>query len=104
MKRGQFEVLETTMLFEVLISLLVAGILFWALFNFGDISFTDEKYIIKDLQQISGFVGSMQGDVEISYPISGIKCSCDEYGCKLTKDEFCKLRIIKKDGKVGYEC
>jgi len=105
MKRGQ-EVLETAMLFEIAISVLVAGILFWALLNFSNLSFTNEKYISKDLQQITEFVKSMPGDVEINYPVLGIKYECDKLTkkCKLTEDESCELKIIKEGDEVSYEC
>lgn len=101
MKRGQ-ETLQTTMIFEVLISILVAGILFWALFNFNDLSFSNKKYIDKDIKQITKFIDSMQGDVEINYPILNVNYDGDS-GKSFT-DEFCKLKIIKKGETVSYEC
>ena len=68
MKRGQ-EVLQTTMLFEIISALLVAGILLWALFNNSNISFINQKYVYEDLEQLSDFIKSVPGDVQIDYPI-----------------------------------
>ena len=108
MKRGQSEVLQTTMLFEIIISILVGGILFWALVGSNDFSLANENYLSIDLQYLTEFVESMPGDVEISYPVSGFGYECegvdDKKICKLYEDEYCSLKIVKKDGEVSYEC
>jgi len=100
MKRGSFEVLQTTMLFEVIISILVAGILMWALFDFNDVSLMNTNYMSEDIKQIEEFIENMPGDFEIEYPIEGINYKEG----KVVEDKYCELKIFKTGEGVSYGC
>ncbi|MBI4447894.1 hypothetical protein HY643_02845 [Candidatus Woesearchaeota archaeon] len=70
MKKGQAEVLQLSLLFEIIIAALVAGILIYSALNYSNFSKFNQQYAEEDLKRIVSAVMAAPGDVKIVYPIS----------------------------------
>ncbi|MFH1455321.1 MAG: hypothetical protein ABIF40_00015 [archaeon] len=68
-KRGQAEVLQTMLMFEIMLALLVAGILVFAAANFGTLSSFNEDFLEKDLSLLSSTVLASPGGITVVYPV-----------------------------------
>lgn len=99
MKKASFEIWQTTLMFEVVISILVASILFYSAVNLSDTSMVNENYMNKDIFNLAGLVGSYGGDFEVKYNAKNYA-----YDGEVVEEEGCELEIIKKGDEIAYEC
>ncbi len=68
-KRGQAEVLQTMLLFELLLGILIAGILIYSASNFGTMTNFNEEFLEKDLSLMSNTILAAPGKIIVVYPI-----------------------------------
>src|SRR3989339_2096340 len=69
-KRGQFEVLQLSFLFEVLIAVAIAAMFIYSAVSFDVFSKFKKEYADADITLIMDQVISAPGAVEVTYPIS----------------------------------
>lgn len=69
-KRGQFEVLQLSFLFEVLIAVAVAALLVYSAVSFDVFSKFKKEYVDADLTLLMDQVVAAPGPVVVSYPLS----------------------------------
>lgn len=96
-KKGQAEVLTTTLIFELIVGVLIASILVYAVMNLNNASSFNQEYIKQDLFFIKEMVKSLPGDLDMKYP-TGNWCFVDEDN--FIKGSNCKVRITKTGDKV----
>ncbi|MFH1210703.1 MAG: hypothetical protein V1645_02190 [archaeon] len=102
-KRGQAEVLQITLLFELIAGVLIAGILVYAVMSMNDASQISEEYLKTDYNLISGILQGKPGDFTITYPTGTFTVKDNQFqkpdGVKISTDN--KATIKKDDKKVG---
>lgn len=96
-KKGQAEVLTTTLLFELIIGMLIATILMYAVLNINNTSSFNKEYLKQDLLLTKGMVRSLPGDLDMKYD-TGDWCLAD--GENFVKGSNCKIRIIKTGDEI----
>lgn len=69
-KRGQFEVLQLSFLFEVLIAVAVAGLLVYSAVSFDVFSKFKREYADADISLLMDQVVSSPGPIEVKYYLS----------------------------------
>lgn len=99
-KKGQSEVLTTTLIFELIIGVLVATILLYAVLNINNASSFNKEYAKQDLFLIKGMVKSLPGDLDMKYS-TGDWCLTDSED--FTKGSNCKVRIIKTGDTITVQ-
>jgi hypothetical protein len=101
-KRGQAEVLQITLLFELIAGVLIAGILIYAVMSMNDTSQISEEYLKTDYSTISGILQGKPGEFTIKYPTGTFTVKENQFqkpdGIKITADN--KATIKKDDKKV----
>lgn len=98
-KRGQAEVLTTTLLFEVLIGFLLAGILIYATMTTGNVQGFSSNYLKADHDIFLNLVKTVPGDVEITYNTGGYYYEDGEF-YKGNINTVHTLKITKQNGKI----
>ena len=101
-KRGQAEVLTTTLIFEVLAGFLVAGIMFYTLTTLNDRSALNKDFIEKDHSMLINTIRGMPGDVELEYDTKNFYWDKDR-GYFVPKSGQWKVKITKKNGVITEE-
>lgn len=99
-KKGQAEVLTTTLIFELIIGVLIASILMYAVLNINNTSSFNKEYIKNDLFLIKEMVKSLPGDLDMKY-YTGDWCLAD--GEQFIKSSNCWVRIKKTGDEVTIE-
>ena len=99
-KKGQSEVLTTTLIFELIIGVLIAGILMYAVLNINNASRYSKDYMEYDLFLLKEMVRSLPGDLEMTYNTSS--------WCLVGEEEFakgnnCMVKITKTGDKIEVE-
>lgn len=70
LKRGQFEVLQLSLIFEVLMAVAIAALLVYSAVSFDVLSKFKHQYADADLTMLMDQVVAAPGPVELKYPIS----------------------------------
>lgn len=96
-KKGQSEVLTTTLLFELIIGVLIASTLMYAILNINSTSKFSKEYAKQDLLLTKEVVKSLPGDIDMRINTGG--------WCLATEDELvrgtnCWIQITKTGDKV----
>lgn len=96
-KKGQAEVLTTTLLFELIIGVLIAGTLAYAILNLNNTSKFNKEYLQEDLLLTKEMVKSLTGDLDMKYKTGN--------WCLNEKGEFvggknCQIQITKTGNEV----
>jgi len=99
-KKGQAEVLTTTLLFELIIGVLIAGILMYSLLSINNVSQFSKDYIQQDLALVKEMVRSLPGDLEMKYK-TGSWCYGESE--KFTKAANCSIKITKTGDEIEIE-
>lgn len=100
-KKGQSEVLITTLLFELIIGVLIAGILMYALLNINNASKFSKDYIQQDLDLVKEMVRSLPGDLEMHYKTGSL---CYKEGGAFTQEATnCGIKITKTGDEIKIE-
>lgn len=95
-KRGQSEVLTTTLLFELLAGVLIAGILMYAVLNINNASRYSKEYMEQDLFLVKEMAKSLPGDLNMRYNTSSWCLAENE---EFVRGENCWVRIKKEGDK-----
>ncbi|MFH0752800.1 MAG: hypothetical protein V1914_04375 [archaeon] len=69
-KRGQFEVLQISFLFEVVIAVAIAALLIYSVVSFDVFSKFKKEYADADLTLLMDQIVSAPGAVQVNYPLS----------------------------------
>lgn len=69
-KKGQAEVFEVTLLFELIAAIVIGTFLVYSAISYNSLTDFNKKYIEKDLGLLLNAVYSSPGFVEIRYPVS----------------------------------
>ncbi|MBM3200094.1 hypothetical protein FJZ53_04085 [Candidatus Woesearchaeota archaeon] len=96
-KRGQSEVLTTTLMFELVIGALIAAMLMYAVMNVNQTSSFSKTYLEYDLDLVKEMAKSLPGDLDMVY-YTGDWCLGDDG--KFSKGKDCKVRITKTGEEV----
>ncbi len=96
-KKGQAEVLTTTLIFELIIGVIIASILMYAVLNINNASSFNQEYIKQDLFFIKEMVRSLPGDLNMTY-YTGNWCLADNE--QFTKSSNCWVQIIKTGDEI----
>ncbi len=96
-KKGQAEVLTTTLIFELIIGMLIATILMYAVLNLNNTSSFNREYLKHDLLLTKEMVRSLPGDLDMKYD-TGEWCLTD--GEDFIKGSNCKVQITKTGDKI----
>lgn len=99
-KKGQSEVLTTTLLFELLIGVLIAGTLMYAVLNLNNTSRASKEYMQQDLMLVKEMARSLPGDLDMVYNTSSWCLTEDE---KFGRGTNCGVRVVKKGDEVTVE-
>lgn len=99
-KKGQSEVLTTTLLFELIIGVLIASVLMYALLNLNQTSNFSKEYMQQDLMLTKEMAKSLPGDLDMKYD-TGSWCLTDDE--EFVKGINCWVRIIKTGDEVTVE-
>ncbi len=99
-KKGQSEVLTTTLIFELVIGVLVATILVYAVLNINNTSSFSQEYLKQDLMLINETVRSLPGDLDMRYNTGRL--------CLNSEGEFvigsnCWVRIVKTGEEITIQ-
>lgn len=96
-KKGQTEVLTTTLLFELIIGVLIAGILMYAVLSINDTSKFSSEYMRQDLFLVKEMARSLPGDMDMKYK-TGDWCLTDDE--KFVKGTNCWVQITKTGDEI----
>ena len=96
-KKGQAEVLTTTLLFELVIGALIATILMYAVLNINNTSSFNREYLKNDLLLTKEMVRSLPGDLDMKYN-TGEWCLTD--GEDFAKGSNCTVQITKTGDQI----
>ena len=101
-KKGQAEVLQTSLLFEILAGFLLGGILIYAVMSTGNMEGFSAGYLKVDQELLLSTIKSVPGDVEIEYSTGGYKYVDGDF-YKGPFNALYTLKITKEDGKITQE-
>jgi len=101
-KKGQTEVLTTSLLFEVLAGFLLGGILIYAVMTTGNMEGFSEDYLKVDHELLLNIIKSVPGDVEIKYNTGGYRYEDGDFH-RGSFTELYTLTITKEDGKITQQ-
>ena len=96
-KKGQSEVLTTTLIFELVIGVLIATVLVYAVLSINDTSQFSQSYLQQDLFLVKEMARSLPGDLEMKY-YTGSWCLAD--GESFVKGTNCWVQITKTGDDV----
>lgn len=91
-KKGQSEVLTTTLLFELIIGVLIAVTLVYAVTNLNNTSRASKEYMQQDLSLVKEMARSLPGDLDMVYE-TGSWCLTD--AGNFGRGTNCSVRIVK---------
>lgn len=96
-KKGQSEVLTTTLIFELITGVLIASILMYAVLNINNPSGFNQGYVKQDLFFIKEMVRSLPGDLDMKY-YTGNWCLAD--GENFARGLNCWVQITKTGDEI----
>ena len=99
-KRGQAEVLTTTLIFELLIGVLIAGILMYAVLSINNTSRFSKDYMQQDLFLVKEMARSLPGDLDMKYNTGGWCVTGSE---SFVRGANCTVQIIKTGDEIKVE-
>lgn len=99
-KKGQSEVLTTTLVFELIIGVLIASIMIYAVLNINNTSHFSKKYMEQDLFLTKEMARSLPGDLDIKYGTGGWCITKDE---EFIKEVDCQIQVTKTEEKVDIK-
>ena len=70
-KKGQAEVWEITLLFELVAGFVIAGVLLYAVLTLNDTSTFNTAYAEKDLELLKLTLASVPGETDVDFPLQG---------------------------------
>ncbi len=91
-KRGQSEVLTTTLLFELIIGVLIASALAYAVLNLNNTSRFSGEYMKRDFLLTNEMVKSLPGDIDLKYKTGNWCLNADGV---FVKGQNCMVEITK---------
>lgn len=97
-KKGQSEVLTTTLLFELIIGVLIASVLMYALLDLNQTSKFSKEYMQQDLMLTKEMIRSLPGDLEMEYG-TGSWCLTEDDE-NFVKGINCKVQIKKEGNEI----
>lgn len=95
-KKGQAEVLTTTLIFELLIGVLIAGILMYAVLSMNNTSSFSRDYMQQDLLLVKEMARSLPGDLDMKYS-TGSWCLENN---KFIRGTNCTVQITKTGDEI----
>ncbi len=98
-KKGQAEVLTTSLLFEVLAGFLLGGILIYAVMSTGNVEGFSKTYLKVDHELMLSVVNNVPGDVVIEYSTGGYEYQDGEF-YKGPFNSLYIVRITKENGQI----
>lgn len=98
-KKGQSEVLTTTLLFEVLAGFLLAGMLIYATMTTGNVQGFSKSYLKADHEILINMIKNTPGDVELEYDTGGYKYEEGEF-YKGAFGASYSVKITKENGEI----
>lgn len=96
-KKGQSEVLTTTLLFELIIGVLIASTLMYAILNINNTSKFSKEYAKQDLLLIKEVAKSLPGDLDMRIN-TGNWCLAEDD--QFVKGTNCWVQITKTGDEV----
>lgn len=96
-KRGQSEVLTTTLIFELIIGVLIAGTLMYAILNINNTSKFSREYMQQDLSLVKEMARGLPGDLDMKY-YTGSWCITDDES--FVKGVNCSVQITKTGDEI----
>lgn len=69
-KKGQAEVLQLSLIFEIIVGVIVTSILIYSALNYSNLSKFNQEYATMDLKLLLQTVSAAPGDVKVTYPLS----------------------------------
>ena len=98
-KRGQAEVWQISMIFEVVIALLLSVLIIGTALSYGSVSGFNKEYVKADLSLLAESATSAPGILKVTYPLSkDYKVSIDD-GVKI-EHEFSLSGIVDSSSLV----
>lgn len=104
-KRGQAEVLQITLLFELIAGILIAGILIYAVVTINDTSSLTEEYMNKDYGIVKNMLEGKPGDYNVLYQSGTLTIKDGEFK-KTDSIQFkgdLAVKITKQNGEIKTE-
>jgi len=95
-KKGQSEVLTITLLFELIIGVLIASILMYAVLNVNNTSTFSKEYAKQDLMLVKEAVRSLPGDIGMNLSTGNWCLIGDEF----VRGNNCWVQVTKTGDKV----
>jgi len=69
-RKGQAEVWNVIMIFEVVLSVLIAAVLIYSAFNYAAASDLKKNYLEKDISLVVDAVSASGGKIKVFYPVT----------------------------------